>query len=201
MPIITTKNFELQFGDATSSTPTEPAAFLKQVHGTTCQLVSAASYREMEGDALLTNTPGLSIGVVTADCAALALYDEKNHAAAMVHAGWRGAVAGVVGQALKSMHEHFGTKNDNVLAYIGPCARWCCYEVGPEVAEQVPKNALQMRDGKTYLDMPTLVIEQLGIAPDRVLCEYTCTICTPQYHSYRRDDSKAGRNISTITLH
>ncbi len=194
-------HFTLQFGGALTGAPQPPAAFLKQVHGATCHVVDAASDRTLEGDAILTSTKGLSIALRSADCVPLALYDAKNHAAAMVHAGWRGAVAGVVPAALKSMQEHFGTVPENLTAYIGPCARWCCYEVGPVVAEQVPASALQTREGRTYLDMPTLVIEQLGIAPDRVLCEYTCTICSPQYHSYRRDGDKAGRNISSITLH
>ena len=114
--------FILEFGGAHTGAPQAPAAFLKQVHGTTCRLVDAATSSDTEGDIILTRTPGLAIGVVTADCAPLALYDEKNHAAAMVHAGWRGAVAGVVQQALKSMHDHFGTIPQNVLASIGPCA-------------------------------------------------------------------------------
>ena len=203
MPTINTKKFTLHFGDAHSEMPTVPTAFLKQVHGTTCRLVSAPENREHEGDALLTSTRGLGIGVVTADCLPLALYDSTNHAAAIVHAGWRGAVAGIAAQTLKEMHTHFGTLPENVTAYIGPCARWCCYEVGPAVAAQVPVCALAARDGRTYLDMRAFIKAQLvtaGIAQAQVLCEDTCTICSPQYHSYRRDGGKAGRNTTVIIL-
>ena len=203
MHVINTQHFTLQFGDASTIASKAPCAFLKQVHGTTCHLVSAQCDRELQGDSLLTSTPGLGIGVVTADCVPLALYDAKNHAAAMVHAGWRGAVAGVVFETIKQMHKHFGTQPQNVTAYIGPCARWCCYEVGQEVAAQVPQDALASRDGRSYLDMPRLIQTQLmhaKIAEQNVLCEYTCTICSPPYHSYRRDGSRAGRNVSIMIL-
>ena len=203
MNTVQNKNFTLQFGDISTAPSPAPTAFLKQVHGATCVVVNAAADREQEGDVVLTSTPGLRIAVRTADCVPLAFYDTQNHAAAMVHAGWRGAVAGVVQAAMKSMHNEFGTTPQNLSAYIGPCARWCCYEVGSEVATLVPPDALSMRDGLMYLDMPTFVQTQLGqagIAPERVLCEDTCTICTPQYHSYRRDGTDAGRNISMIIL-
>ena len=173
------------------------------MHGTTCQLVDAPSDCKLEGDAILTSTTGLGIGVRTADCLPLALYDEQHHAAAVVHAGWRGAVAGVVPTAIKSMQTHFGTTPQGLTAYIGPCARWCCYEVGQDVALQVPKDALRVKEESTYLDMQALVHEQLleaGIAPGRILCEDACTICGVQYHSYRRDGEHAGRNLTIMIL-
>ena len=200
---INTDHFALQFGDAHSGLTAAPCAFLKQVHSATCRVVTSQTYREYEGDSLLTRTPGLAIGVVTADCVPLALYDAKNHAAAMVHAGWRGALGGVVQETIKEMQAQFATTPEGLMAYIGPCARRCCYEVGPEVAAQVPACALTQRDESLFLDMPTLVgwqLQDAGIAQASVLCEYTCTICSPQYHSYRRDGSDAGRNITIMTL-
>jgi purine-nucleoside/S-methyl-5'-thioadenosine phosphorylase / adenosine deaminase len=87
------------------------------------------------GDALFTDQPGLLVAVRTADCLPVLLADRRRCAVAAVHAGWRGALSGVVEKAVGEMRRLFGTRPRDVLAALGPSIRVCCYEVGPEIEE------------------------------------------------------------------
>ncbi len=96
---------------------------------------AALSPRTARGDALFTDRPGLLVAVRTADCLPVLLADPRRHAVGAVHAGWRGALAGVVEKAAGEMRRLFGSRPGDLLAALGPSIRACCYEVGPEVEE------------------------------------------------------------------
>ncbi len=119
----------------------EKLVFLRQTHGTTVQQVLSGSTPlelfKREGDILLTDVRRVGIGVLTADCAPVVLIDNSKAVAAIVHAGWRGAVALAIVKALRALHTTHGSLYKNIKAIIGPCARACCYEIGLSVAEQV----------------------------------------------------------------
>ena len=127
-----------------------------QTHGTEVRLVThqqpAKGWKEeLEGvDAVMTADTGICIGVSTADCIPILLYDEVHHAAAAVHAGWRGTVKRIVKKAVESMNDAFGTKASELKAVIGPGISLDAFEVGDEVYEQfleagfpMDKNALR----------------------------------------------------------
>jgi YfiH family protein len=86
-----------------------------------------------EGDALLSDTPGRLVGVKTADCLPILLVDERHRTVAAVHAGWRGAVTGVVRSTLRAMAARWNTDAEDVHAALGPGIGPCCFEVGPDV--------------------------------------------------------------------
>jgi polyphenol oxidase len=88
-----------------------------------------------EGDALLTDQPGLLLSVRTADCLPVLLVDRRRRAVAAVHAGWRGALARIVEKAVGEMRRLFGSQPEDILAALGPSIRVCCYEVGQEVVD------------------------------------------------------------------
>lgn len=88
-----------------------------------------------EGDALLTDQPGLLLSVRTADCLPVLLVDRRRRAVAAVHAGWRGALARIVEKAVGEMRRLFGSQPEDLLAALGPSIRVCCYEVGQEVVD------------------------------------------------------------------
>src|SRR5205085_5378945 len=79
-------------------------------------------------------TPGAVVAIKTADCIPVLLADERLHAVAAIHAGWRGTVARIAAGAVAAMQERFGTRPQDLHAAIGPGIGKCCYEVGPEVA-------------------------------------------------------------------
>jgi polyphenol oxidase len=171
---------------------------LKQVHSADCVAAGGRSGMLGRGDALLENTPGAVVAVKTADCIPILLVDERRHAVAAVHAGWRGTVARIAVQALKAMHDRFGSAAEDVHAAIGPGIGECCYEVGPEVAEQFG------RQGRAHVDLPGANRQQLadaGLAPGRIYVANLCTKCHPgQFHSFRRDGDAAGRLYSFAGL-
>ncbi len=111
-------------------------ATLKQFHSDVVQLIDAAPAEPCRGDALATCREGLLLGVQTADCVPILLVDPRKHAAAAVHAGWRGTLQRVAVKAIGKMQMEFGTKAADLLAALGPAIGGCCYEVGTEVATQ-----------------------------------------------------------------
>ena len=90
--------------------------FPSQVHKTRIVHVTGKTAKEelLETDALITNTPGACIAVMSADCVPILLYDRKNNAVGAVHSGWRGTVARILEKTLQRMHETFGTKGEDL---------------------------------------------------------------------------------------
>jgi YfiH family protein len=151
-----------------------------------------------EGDALVTQAPGVAVSVRTADCFPILLLDPQTRAVAAVHAGWRGTAAGVLRTSLARMRSEFGTDPSNVFAAIGPGIGACCYEVGTDVARQFGMP----QAGK--LDLAVENRNQLiaaGVAPASIERVGSCTFCHPaQFFSWRRDRDRAGRMISFIRV-
>jgi len=87
----------------------------------------------LTGDGLITATPGLLLGIQTADCLPIVLVDSKRRAVGVFHAGWRGTEKRIVEKGVGEMRRWFGTRPEDVKAAIGPGIGGCCYEVGEEV--------------------------------------------------------------------
>ncbi|MEO8736902.1 MAG: polyphenol oxidase family protein, partial [Edaphobacter sp.] len=86
----------------------------------------------LEGDGLMTDLPGVMLGVQTADCVPVLVVDLEKRAVAAFHAGWRGTVARIVEQGIRSMREEYGSRPENLVAAVGPSIGACCYSVGEE---------------------------------------------------------------------
>ena len=109
---------------------------LKQIHSDVIHLFDVAPSQSCQGDASVTNRPGLLLGVQTADCVPILLVDPKKRAIAAIHAGWRGTLQRIVVKAIGQLQMHFKSKPGDLFAAIGPSIGGCCYEVGTEVATQ-----------------------------------------------------------------
>lgn len=111
---------------------------LYQVHGATALAIDAPIAREAlpKADAVVTTTPGLVVGVLTADCAPVLFADGEAKVVAAAHAGWRGAVAGVLESTIGEM-ERLGARRSNIAAALGPCINQAAYEVGEDFVAQV----------------------------------------------------------------
>ena len=172
-------------------------ASLKQIHSSIPVVASMAGCAG-EGDALLTDQPGLPVSVRTADCYPILLAcGGERKAVAVVHAGWRGTAGQVVARAIARLHSEYGIRPHDIYAAIGPGIGACCYQVGAEVARRFGRDAA----GK--LDLAAENRRQLvaaGVAQDRIDVLGGCTYCDPVYHSYRRDGQAAGRMISYAAL-
>ncbi len=111
---------------------------LSQVHGNEVALVHQpwTAGAGARADGLVTRTPGLGLGIITADCAPILLIDRKAHVCAALHAGWRGALAGIIEATIESM-VLLGAEPASIDAAIGPCIDRSSYEVGDDMRDHV----------------------------------------------------------------
>jgi YfiH family protein len=110
---------------------------LRQIHSSLIRRVTAEDIStSLKGDGLMTDQPGVLLGIQTADCIPVLVADRKKRAIAAFHAGWRGTVARIVENGVGRMRVEFGSKPEHLIASIGPGIGQCCYSVGDEVREQ-----------------------------------------------------------------
>lgn len=179
---------------------------VQQVHSARVAAADGRHGRIAEADALIARLPGARVGVRTADCLPILLADERLRAVAAVHAGWRGTLGGIARRAVEALAEAFGSRPEDLHAAIGPGIGRCCFEVGPEVAEQFAPLFPERKDlsRRTRLDLAEANRRQLaaaGVLPGRIYCGAPCTVCMVEdFHSWRRDRDKAGRMISAAGI-
>lgn len=186
---------------------------LYQVHSPTAVTVEGPWTGERpEADALVTATPGLAIGVLTADCAPVLLADPQARVIGAAHAGWKGAVTGVVEATLAAM-ERLGARRQRIAAAVGPCIAQPSYEVGPEFPApflaQDPGNAAFFRPGagdRLHFDLKGFVAERLRRAGVGALAVDPADTQADEarFFSFRRSTKRGekdyGRLISAIVL-
>ncbi|MGE5188527.1 MAG: peptidoglycan editing factor PgeF [Gemmatimonadota bacterium] len=200
---------------AVFSVPPSRIGLLEQVHSASVLELADGDLdggsRRREGDALITMRPGTGAGVHTADCVPILIARRGGAACAAVHAGWRGLAQGVVAETVRRLLDRLGTgAAADLAAAAGPSARACCYEVGAEVADRLrplPGGARRLLrgkgPGKWNADLQGLAVDALvaaGLSPGRVEAAGPCTICSPFFHSYRREKSLTGRQLSFIYI-
>jgi YfiH family protein len=124
----------------------EPAGLMgvTQVHGRDVAHVTEATPRSawLRADAMVTDRPGLVLGIVTADCAPVLFSDSETGVVGAAHAGWRGAVAGVLEATIAAMLA-LGAQRERIVAAIGPCIGQASYEVGAEVRDSVVSTTVE----------------------------------------------------------
>jgi len=169
--------------------------------------------RRPRADAIVTRMPRLAIGVSTADCGPLLFADSEAGVIGAAHAGWRGALTGVIEATIAAM-ERLGADRNRIAAALGPTIRQPNYEVGPEFAERFlaadPGNARffspSHRQGHAMFDLAGYIAERVGRAG---VTEFEdlglCTYAEPErFFSYRRTTQSGepdyGRHINAITL-
>jgi YfiH family protein len=184
-----------------------------QVHSANAVFIEAPWPGERpRADALVTTTPGLAISVLTADCAPVLLADAQAGVIGAAHAGWRGALNGVIANAVRLMEAH-GARRDRIAAAIGPCIHQASYEVGPEFEAQFlaadrahARFIVSGAGDRRRFDLPGFCASRLagaGVTRIETLPLDTYAEST-RLHSHRRSvHEKAGdygRNLSAIML-
>jgi YfiH family protein len=164
----------------------------------------------LEGyDALMTNMKDVCIGVSTADCIPILLYDKEKHAVCAIHAGWRGTRQRIVEKALRAMTTTYGTIPSDVVAQIGPGISLDSFEVGDEVYDAFAESGFQMpsiseRRSKWHIDLPACNKQQLTDMGVPSACISMSGICTYKMHhtffSARRLGIHSGRIYTAIML-
>lgn len=164
----------------------------------------------LEGvDALMTNLGNVCIGVSTADCIPVLLYDEERHAGCAIHAGWRGTVKRIAEKAVEAMKEAYGTRPEQVRAQIGPGIHLDSFEVGDEVYEAFAQAgfdmpAISVKKEKWHIDLPECNRLQLiasGLLPQNIKVSPVCTFQqATDYFSARRLGINSGRIFTAIMM-
>ncbi|MFQ5895807.1 MAG: peptidoglycan editing factor PgeF [Nitrospinota bacterium] len=192
----------------------ERAVGLRQAHGRALfRLDGGPPPAGTRGDGLMASTRGPILTVQTADCPAVLLAAPASRAVVLLHAGWRGTGAGIVGSALRALEEAYGAPPRSVFAALGPSIRACCYEVGEEVLPHFRRmhpglDGLVRRvpgvEGKYLLDLVEANRQQLlaaGVPPAHIDADPPCTCCRPElFYSYRRDGRPCGRLLAAAAL-
>lgn len=166
--------------------------------------------QRLEGvDAIMTDRACVCVGVSTADCIPVLLYDGVHHAVCAIHAGWRGTVSRIVEKAVKAMMETYGSQADAIQAQIGPGISLDSFEVGDEVYDAFAQagfdmTAISQRQAKWHIDLPTcnkLQLMTMGVKSERISVSDICTYKTPDtFFSARRLGINSGRIFTAIMM-
>ncbi len=217
-PIHVLENRKLIFGSLGLEFDSFTAA--QQVHGANVVRVNegergrgAHRYKDAipATDGLITDLPGVPIGVFTADCVPIFLFDPVRKSVGIVHAGWRSAAVGIAGTAVKRMNDEFGSNPADMWAAFGPSIGSCCYEVGRDVFDAFSKafeNTAsffrQTKDDKWHLDLwlaNRCQLEEAGLDGTRIIETKICSACnSDEYFSARKLGSRTGRTLSVIAI-
>lgn len=190
----------------------EQMVFPRQTHTNCVAEIYGFPEEELEEtDALVTNQPGICLCVQTADCVPILLYDPKQNAVAAIHAGWRGTVKKIAGEAIQKMKTSFYSKAEDILAVIGPSIGPKIYEVGDEVADAVMKSIPHAAKtlhknatGKFHLNLweaNRQILLDYGLVSENIEIYGECTFSKKEkYFSARRDGIETGRLVTGIML-
>lgn len=181
-----------------------------QVHDCVVRRIDGPQQGVIEGvDAVMTDVPQLCIGVSTADCIPVLLYDSTHRAVSAVHAGWRGTVLRIVQKAVETMRDTYGTAPADLQAVIGPGISLDSFEVGDEVYDQFLSAGFDMqpisrREAKWHIDLPMcnrLQLMEAGVPADHIQMTNICTYQQyDRYFSARRLGIQSGRIYTGILI-
>jgi len=186
-----------------------------QVHSADAVFVKSLDQAQPKADALVTTTPGLALGILTADCIPVLFHDHKAGVIGAAHAGWRGALGGILEACVRLMRQH-GATPSTIRAAIGPCLRPPHFQVGDDlVSAFIEKYPVSTRfftpektGGKFQCDLTAFAtwrLSELGLDPANITDTGENTLADPaKYFSYRHSKQSGhadyGRNLSAIVL-
>ncbi|MCC6219716.1 MAG: polyphenol oxidase family protein [Deltaproteobacteria bacterium] len=192
---------------------------LSQVHGNKIvdvgkclsDKIAVSDFGDFEADAWMKHRDDsaerkIVLGIKTADCFPVLMWDPNSNYCAALHCGWRSTMLGIVEVAVSWFCERGARVQDIELA-IGPGAQSCCYEVGLELIEQFSNSGAELRyrqssiPGKIMADIATVISDKArssGLIEKKIFCLGLCTICDSRFFSFRREKSQAGRQLSFI---
>ena len=190
--------------------------FLKQTHSSDgiclndlSQVKSFYSLFEYSGDFIVTNLRRVGIGILTADCLPVVIYDPVGNVISIVHAGWRGCASDIITRSIEIMQNQFNSKIHDLVIYFGSCAKVCCYKIKNDFLKNFENfsfvdQVIFKKEDHLFFDLlkfAELKLLDLGLKIENLHKNYNnCTICDLNFHSYRRDKEQAGRQATIVAL-
>ena len=159
-----------------------------------------------EGDSLITNLKEVPLLVFTADCVPISLIDTKNKAIGLIHAGWRGTYEEISKKTIEVMKNKYNSKEEDLIAIIGPSIGPCCYEVSKDLVKKfsekfinLDENFYKVENEKYMLDLWKIneyILKSCNVT--EIINLNLCTVCNnDKFYSYRKDN-KTTRRIATL---
>lgn len=190
----------------------ETIVSLSQIHSDIVEIIEQPPSEPLKADGLVTKTKHLALSVLTADCGPVLLHDTQNNIIGACHAGWKGALGGVIENTIAVMCE-IGASPSSINAILGPCISQKNYEVGHEFKsnfveiDETYEEFFEYNDkGSPHFDLPAFILSRLrACGVEGASWTGDCTYADEtEYFSYRRNTHKGlegyGRNISVIIL-
>jgi YfiH family protein len=183
----------------------DAVAFAGQIHSANPVLVTGPGLYK-NTDALIFNGSGTFLSIQTADCFPVFIYAPISHTVAVIHAGWRGVVSGIINHTLEVLRSRCGVDPRASFAVIGPGLQMECFEVRKDVYNRINRNFIKPHPSKLqrYLDLNSMIcsiLKTAGIPEQNIYSSKECTLCKDRlFFSYRRDGSKSGRMMGLIGL-
>lgn len=190
-----------------------------QVHGTKIAVVKdpMTGREELEGyDALITDVPGCAIGIRTADCIPVLLYDQRKRVVAAVHSGWKGTLNRISQKVIFRMNSEWGTDPKDLKAVIGPGICRKCFQVGEEVVGYFKGNGIDIAPiyswggpkgenmkGGHHLDLieeNRILLLEAGVSDENIQICGICSYEDERFYSARREGNECGRIINAIRM-
>ncbi len=172
--------------DIGSVTGSAKTVGLRQLHGNVVHVVREPSSRILQGDGLITDVPGLTLTIRFADCQGLVVYAPGKNVVGLIHAGWRGVIAGVIPSFFLALKEEWDINPDQVLVGIGPSLCLKCADF-TDPAKEVP--SLQKYTVGRCVDLQAAAddqLKELGVPASAIERSPDCTRCNPDtYWTYR----------------
>jgi polyphenol oxidase len=187
-----------------------PIARCHQVHGKAIRIVTSTNIDERpESDGMVTAERGILLAVSSADCVPILMTDARGERVAAIHAGWRGVIAGIAEEGVRTMAS-IGAKSDDLRIALGPSIGQCCFEVDNDLAhrfarevEGSARHSRPGRPGKSHLDLRAIVTDQLtraGVPRESIANVGPCTKCANDRFFSRRADPSSGLQVSFIGI-
>lgn len=198
-----------------------PIVQMHQVHDVKVAVLDRGDLTrdELDGyDAMITDLPGVTIGVRTADCIPVLLYDPVKKAAAAIHSGWRGTVSKIIGKTVIKMQSTYASQPSDILAFIGPGICVDCFQVGEEVALKFKETGFDINslwsfrgpktgngmEGGHHIDLKEACRQTLvesGLKNENIQITGLCTYDDNDLlYSARKEGIECGRNITYIKI-
>lgn len=179
--------------------------YLNQVHSDDIYTYDSLKH---DGDAIITNEKGVAIGVFTADCVPVLIYDKRKYVIGAIHSGWKGTLNCIVSKTIEKMVDNYGSDIGDLQIFIGPHNSECCYEVSEELIEMFKSSDVYKKaniNNGRKLSLAKCIKKQAQdkfIKNEQIHMVNMCTYCSKDYkfHSYRREKEKSGRMFSFIFI-
>ena len=201
-------NFQIDF---------KKCILINAVHGNTILRVGwkesgLGIYRDEklpECDGILTDEVGLPIASIHADCVPIALFDKRNRAVCVIHAGWHGVLSNIMKSAVDKMKDEFNSFESDILISIGPMIEKCCFEVSKDLSLSFLdkfdcKKHIVSYGEKDHIDLKGIIVDEFlnnGVRSENICAADICTCCLENnLHSFRRDGQESATMVQIMML-